>query len=292
MLTLQGRLTERVIDLHQAQKLESVGRLAAGVAHEINTPVQFVSDSVHFVQGAMRDLEQLIRRYQSAFASIAQSTNDYDILAGVEQAEEVADLPYLLENVPKALARSLEGLDRVATIVRSMKEFGHPDRREMTAVDVNQAIRSTLIIARHEYKYVADVETAFGDIPLVTCHAGDVNQAVLNIIVNAAHAIGDVVKNSGAKGRITITTHADGDSVTISISDTGGGIPANVRARIFDPFFTTKSVGRGTGQGLAIARSVVVEKHRGDLTFETHDGVGTTFFIRLPIDGGTTEVAA
>ena len=292
VLTLQGRLTERVIDLHQAQKLESVGRLAAGVAHEINTPVQFVSDSVHFVQGAMRDLEQLIRRYQSAFASIAQSTNDYDILAGVEQAEEVADLPYLLENVPKALARSLEGLDRVATIVRSMKEFGHPDRREMTAVDVNQAIRSTLIIARHEYKYVADVETAFGDIPLVTCHAGDVNQAVLNIIVNAAHAIGDVVKNSGAKGRITITTHADGDSVTISISDTGGGIPANVRARIFDPFFTTKSVGRGTGQGLAIARSVVVEKHRGDLTFETHDGVGTTFFIRLPIDGGTTEVAA
>jgi signal transduction histidine kinase len=292
VLTLKRRLAERVIDLHQAQKLESVGRLAAGVAHEINTPVQFVSDSVHFVQGAMRDLEQLVRSYQSAFASMAQSTNHQNILVEVEQAEAFADLPYLLENIPKALARSLEGLDRVTAIVRSMKEFAHPDRREMTAVDLNQAIRSTLTIARHEYKYVADVETTFGDIPLVTCHAGDVNQVVLNIIVNAAHAIGDVVKDSGTRGRLAVTTHAGRESVTIAISDTGGGIPRDIQDRIFDPFFTTKTVGKGTGQGLAIARSVVVEKHRGDLTFETHDGVGTTFFIRLPIHGGKAEVAA
>ena len=240
----------------------------------------------------MRDLEQLVRSYQSAFASMAQSTNHQNVLVEVEQAEALADLPYLLEHIPKALARSLEGLDRVTAIVRSMKEFAHPDRREMTAVDLNQAIRSTLTIARHEYKYVADVETTFGNIPLVTCHAGDVNQVVLNIIVNAAHAIGDVVKDSGARGRIAVTTQADRESVTIAISDTGGGIPRDIQDRIFDPFFTTKTVGKGTGQGLAIARSVVVEKHRGDLTFETHDGVGTTFFIRLPINGGTAEVAA
>jgi signal transduction histidine kinase len=159
----------------------------------------------------------------------------------------------------------------------------------MTAVDLNQAIRSTLTIARHEYKYVADVETTFGDIPLVTCHAGDVNQVVLNLIVNAAHAIADVVEDSGARGRISVMTRADHGSVTISISDTGGGIPGAIRNRIFDPFFTTKAVGKGTGQGLAIARSVVVEKHRGDLTFDTHEGVGTTFFIRLPVNGGKVE---
>jgi PAS domain S-box-containing protein len=269
--------------LHQSQKLESIGRLAAGVAHEINTPVQFVSDSVHFVRDAMSDLSGLIGHYQRVNQAVIDGSASAEAAAEVLEAEQTADLDYLLENVPKALTRSLDGLERVATIVRSMKEFAHPDQKEMTSVDLNQAVQSTLIIARNEYKYVADVEVDFGDLPLVTCHGGDINQAVLNIIVNAAHAIGDVVKGTEERGRIHVSTRQDGDHVIIAITDSGGGIPEHIHGRLFDPFFTTKEVGRGTGQGLAIARSVVVETHGGHLTFDTELGRGTTFYLRLPI---------
>jgi len=173
-----------------------------------------------------------------------------------------------------------------------MKEFAHPDRKEMAQVDINQAIGSTLVIATNEYKYVAEVETEFGAIPPVNCYAGEINQVVLNLIVNAAHAIGDVVQGTQDKGKIRVTTRVLDDQVEIAIADTGKGIPADVRARIFDPFFTTKEVGRGTGQGLAIARTVVVDKHGGTLHFETEVGKGTTFFIRLPISGPSSASAA
>jgi PAS domain S-box-containing protein len=264
-------------ELRQAQKLESVGRLASGVAHEINTPVQFVSDSVHFVRDGLADLTLVLQKYRDGALDVAQ-------------AEEDADLPYLLEKLPQALDRSLEGLNRVAVIVRSMKEFAHPDRKEMTAVDLNQAIRSTLIIARNEYKYVADVETDLAELPPVTCHSGDINQAILNIVINAAHAIGDMVKGTDTKGCIAVSTQREDEAVVIRIRDTGGGIPATIRDRVFDPFFTTKEVGKGTGQGLAIARSVILEKHGGDLSFETEAGQGTTFVIRLPIAGKHSAV--
>ena len=269
--------------LHQSQKLESIGRLAAGVAHEINTPVQFVSDSVHFVRDAMADLSGLVGHYQRVNQSVLDGSASVEAATQMLEAERTADLEYLLENVPKALTRSLDGLDRVATIVRSMKEFAHPDQKEMTSVDLNQAVQSTLVIARNEYKYVADVTVDFGDLPLVTCHGGDINQAVLNIIVNAAHAIGDVVKGGEERGRIAVSTRQDGDHVVIAITDSGGGIPESIQGRLFDPFFTTKEVGRGTGQGLAIARSVIVETHGGELTFDTELGRGTTFHLRLPI---------
>jgi signal transduction histidine kinase len=180
----------------------------------------------------------------------------------------------------------------VAAIVRSMKEFAHPDRKEMAQVDLNQAISSTLVIATNEYKYVAEIETAFEQIPPVNCYAGEVNQVVLNLIVNAAHAIGDVVKGTERKGKIRVGTRVLGDQVEIAITDTGKGIPVEVRSRIFDPFFTTKEVGRGTGQGLAIARTVVVDKHGGTLHFETEVGQGTTFYIRLPIAGPASASAA
>jgi signal transduction histidine kinase len=151
-------------------------------------------------------------------------------------------------------------------------------------------LQTTLAIAKNEYKYVADVTTEFGDLPPVSCHAGDLNQVFLNLIVNAAHAIGDVVGQSGTKGTIRISTLTEGDMVRIDIADTGSGIPESIRRRIFDPFFTTKEVGKGTGQGLPIARDIVVAKHRGSLTFETEVGKGTTFTIRLPIDGGRPEL--
>jgi signal transduction histidine kinase len=280
-------------ELAQAQKLEAVGRLASGVAHEINTPVQFVSDSIHFVRDAVGDFVELTEKYRGLRAAALEGKFIAEALRVVEEAETAADLPYLIEQVPKALARALEGLDRVATIVRSMKEFAHPDQKEMAAADLNQAIESTLVIARNEYKYVADLVLELGELPPVRCFVGDLNQVVLNVIVNAAHAIGDVVKDSGTRGQLGVRTQKEGQSVIIEISDTGTGIPEANRAHVFDPFFTTKEVGKGTGQGLAIARSVVCDKHGGELTFETTSGKGTVFRIRLPIDGkSATKEAA
>jgi len=203
------------------------------------------------------------------------------------EAERAADLDYIIENAPAAIDSALEGLGRIATIVRSMKEFAHPDQPQKMIGDLNQAIRSTLVIAHNEYKYVAELDAQFGDLPPVPCYLGEINQVVLNLLVNASHAIADVVKGTGGLGKLTVRTRLDGDTVEISIADTGTGIPESARDKIFDPFFTTKEVGKGTGQGLAIARSVIVNKHGGTLHFETECGKGTTFFIRLPIDAST-----
>jgi signal transduction histidine kinase len=190
---------------------------------------------------------------------------------------------YFLKNAPDALDRALEGIGRVGSIVRSMTEFAHPDSRTKADVDINRAIRTTLNMARNEYKSVAELETDFADIPTVHCHAGDINQVVLNLLLNAAHAISDVVEGTSAKGRIIVRTRGIGGYVEISITDTGDGIPDDVRGRIFEPFVTTKEVGRGTGQGLALSRGIVVDKLKGSLHFETETGTGTTFFIRLPV---------
>ena len=271
-------------ELAAAQKLESVGRMAAGVAHEINTPVQFVSDNVEFVRTSMMDISAVIQAYRN-LRHAAESAGD---VAGearrAGEAEKAADLDYIMEHAPLALDSSMEGLGRIATIVRSMKEFAHPDQGQKTLADLNQAIRSTLVVAHNEYKYVAELDTQFGEVPAVPCYLGEINQVVLNLLVNASHAISDVVKDTGSLGKITVRTRLDADAVEVSIADTGVGIPEGARSKIFDPFFTTKEVGKGTGQGLAIARSVIVNKHGGTLKFETECGKGTTFFIRLPIN--------
>jgi PAS domain S-box-containing protein len=270
------------VELHQAQKLESVGRLAAGVAHEINTPVQFVSDSLHFARDGAQDMTRLIATYRELLGGCAGPEGDA-LRARALEAEGLADLDYLLEHLPQALVLSLEGLDRVARIVRSMKEFAHADDASLSAVDINQAIESTLIVARHEYRFVAEVETDFAELPPVTCHGGEVNQAVLNVLVNAAHAIADRMRGTDRLGRIGIRTRLEGGTVVISIADNGGGIPEDVQPKVFDPFFTTKPVGKGTGQGLAIARAILVDRHGGDLRFETRPGEGTTFHLHLPL---------
>jgi len=277
-------------ELSAAQKLESVGRLAAGVAHEINTPVQFVADNVEFVRSAMNDVAAVIRAYRD-LAHAVRADGDITTAARLAgEAETAADLDYVMQNVPPALGSSLEGLGRIATIVRSMKEFAHPDQAQKTLADLNQAIRGTLVIAHNEYKYLAEMSTEFGDLPLVPCYLGEINQVILNLIVNAAHAISDVVKDSGILGKITVRTRLDAGAVEISIGDTGTGIPEAARDKIFDPFFTTKAVGKGTGQGLAIAHSVVVKKHEGTLRFATECGKGTTFFIRLPVGAAAAEL--
>ena len=264
--------------LRHAQKLEAVGQLASGIAHEINTPAQFVGDSIEFLAGIYEQTIALVARYRKA----VRDTGNPSLIEEMRQAEDAADMAYTEENAPGALARARDGMSRIATIVRAMKEFAHPDQREKSAADLNQALRTTLTIARNEYKYVAELETEFGGLPPVCCHVGDLNQVFLNLIVNAAHAISDVVGKSGKKGRIIVRTFSDGDKVRIEIADTGCGIAPEIRDRVFDPFFTTKEVGRGTGQGLAIARNIVVEKHGGTLSFESEVGKGTTFVIVLP----------
>ena len=289
-ITTQKKLES---ELYQAQKLESVGRLAAGVAHEINTPVQFVNDNCYFLRDAVTQIGEVVRAYRETLAAMADGQLPLEqARERVAAAEEAADFAFLSENMPTAVERALEGLERVAIIVRSMKEFSHPNQGAMSSSDINAAIRSTLTVARHEYKYVADIETRLGELPPVVCNIGEFNQTFLNILVNAAHAIESVVAGSEKRGLITITTQQEGELVLISIQDTGGGIPEGIQESIFDPFFTTKEVGKGTGQGLAIARSVIVDKHHGSLTFESVPGVGTTFLIRLPLDGMGDEAIA
>jgi PAS domain S-box-containing protein len=254
--------------LAAGERLESIGRLAAGVAHEINTPIQFLKDTLSFVREGMEELVQYIDELRATHPSPPHSE---------------VDVEDLRTEMPPALERMSEGLARIADIVRSMKEFSHTDKRERSPIDLNRAIKSTLVIARSEYRYVADVETCLAPLPSVICNGGQVSQVVLNLVVNAAHAIADVVKNTGERGKITVSTRAEGSHVIIAIEDTGGGIPEAVRARIFEPFFTTKEVGRGTGQGLSIARNAIMD-HGGTLDFHTEVGKGTTFYVRLPIE--------
>ncbi|NLH50423.1 MAG: PAS domain S-box protein [Myxococcales bacterium] len=279
------RLVALEAQLLQAQKLESIGQLAAGIAHEINTPIQYVGDNTRFLQDAFEDLLGLVNEYRRFVAAMNGKPGENPLLTAVNEAEELADLEYLASEIPLAVRQSLEGIERVAKIVRAMKEFSHPGTEEKTSVDLNKAIESTVTVSRNEWKYVADLELDLdAELPLVPCLPGEFNQVILNILINAAHAIGDVVsRGSGKKGRIVVRTRREGAWAEIRISDTGPGIPEAIQGKIFDPFFTTKEVGRGTGQGLAIARSAIVDKHGGTIYFETQPGTGTTFIVRLPI---------
>lgn len=268
----------------QGQKMESVGQLAAGVAHEINTPIQFIGDNLRFLGDAFGDLGAVLSAYAAVLAAGRNLDLPAALIAATDAAIKRADMAYLAAEIPKAIGQSLDGVTRVAEIVRAMKEFSHPDQGEKKPTDLNKAIQTTLTVARNEYKYVADLVTELApDLPAVPCIVGEFNQVVLNLVINAAHAISDVVAKHGGKGTITVSTQREGERVLIRITDTGTGIPESVRAKIFDPFFTTKEVGKGTGQGLYIAHTVVVKKHGGSLSFVTESGKGTTFIIALPV---------
>jgi PAS domain S-box-containing protein len=287
----EGRRAQKERDLmevmlRQAQKLESVGQLAAGIAHELNTPTQYVGDNTRFFKDAFGELQRALQAYARLLSACKKGSATPELVEEVEAEVRAADLEYISEEIPKAIGQTLEGIDRVATIVRAMKEFSHPGTKERTPTNTHKAIESTLIVCRNEYKYVAEVATDFDpSMPLVPCIPGDFNQVILNLIINAAHAIADKLgPASQSKGRITIKTIRDGNWAEIRVSDTGTGIPEAARSRIFDPFFTTKEVGKGTGQGLAICHAVLVGKHGGKITFETEVGKGTTFIVRLPLD--------
>jgi signal transduction histidine kinase len=313
--------------LVHAQKLESIALLAAGIAHEVNTPTQYITDNVRFLDDSFRELSPLLSVLAPAEASLASADSGGDRSASeqaqgqdatdedarnrsaddaganasgrssddtredarwtaVVEAVHGVDLVYLLEEIPAAIGQSLEGLAHVARIVSAMKEFSHPGTNEKTPTDLNRALENTTTVSRNEWKYVADVEYDFDpELPAVRCLPAELNQVFLNLLVNAAHAIAEAVRTGQReRGTIRVRTRKEGDCVEVCIADSGTGIPEHAQARVFDPFFTTKAAGKGTGQGLAIARTVVVEKHGGTIRFETVSGQGTTFYVRIPIE--------
>jgi PAS domain S-box-containing protein len=279
---VRRNVTEHVLmeqQLRHSQKLESIGQLSAGIAHELNTPSQFVRDNLLFLKDAYKELLALVDKAGDSprFAAAAATS----------------DLEYLREEVPRALDQSVDGMNRITTIVRAMKEFSHQGK-EKAAADLNHAIESTITVATNEWKYVADVVFDLDrTLPLVPCVLDEFNRVILNIVVNAAHAIGDVVQQGAlGKGTITVSTRRMDDLVEIRIADTGTGMPPDVKARIFEPFFTTKEVGRGTGQGLSIAYAIVVEKHGGSIDVQTERGKGSCFIIRLPLHDSPMQATA
>ncbi len=275
------------IQLRHAQKLESIGQLAAGIAHEINTPIQFVGDNTRFVKEAFGDIAKLIEIKDQLIDAYSRGEDATELTAQAKELAEEIDIDYLQDEIPKAINQSLEGIERVGDIVRAMKEFSHPGIEEKTPIDINSAIESTVTVSRNEWKYYADMQLNLDpSLPMVPCLPGDFNQVILNIVVNAAQAIKDKIdKDSDNKGVITISTIKSTPWVKIVISDTGVGMSDEIRTRIFDPFFTTKGVGTGTGQGLAIAYSAVVDKHGGTIYVESSVGEGSTFTVCLPLNG-------
>jgi PAS domain S-box-containing protein len=283
----------RAIEAEHAQKLEALGRLSTGLAHEMNTPIQFLGDNTRFLADAYKGLSSLILTYRriltdQCFTGAALPCEPQQRAQwqhAVRQAEDEADVDFITQEIPEAIEQSLQGVARVATLVRAMKTFSHPGDGEHAPADLNEALRNAVVVSQHRLGAVADITWDLSELPRVICAIGDLNQVFLNLLINAADAIDD----TGSRGVITISTRVDGDGVTVAFTDTGTGVPEDLRLRIFEPFFTTKEVGRGTGQGLALARAVVHDKHGGQLTLTSRMGHGSTFALWLPIAGRPAE---
>lgn len=272
-------------ELLNAQKLEAIGGLAAGIAHEINTPIQYVGDNTKFVEESLNSLLNVVSASARLAAAASEAHDVSGLVEAYESAAREAEVDYLATEVPNAIKESLDGIEQVAAIVRALKSFAHPGTDQKSPSDLNEMITDTVAVARGEWRSVADIDLSGLDpeLPLVPVLAGPLKQVLLNMVINSAHAIEDAFADSGGKGQITISTAEAGGFVEIAVADNGGGIAPEIRDRIFEPFFTTKTVGKGSGQGLAIAQSIV-GNHNGTLTFESEVGQGTVFTIRLPIE--------
>jgi signal transduction histidine kinase len=250
-------------DLARSQRLESLGQLAAGIAHEMNTPIQFVGDNTRFLRESFQEIEEVLQR----------------------QPQVPDELAYLQTEVPLAIEQSLEGLNRVAELVRSLKAYSHPGGESKTPADLNELVRTTATLARNEWRYVAELHLQLDEtLPRTPCYPSELNQVLLNLLVNAAHAIQDKIGDEpSTKGEIAIQTRTRESFVEISIQDSGVGMTEETRRKMFDPFFTTKEIGRGTGQGLSIAYDLVVNKLDGRLMCDSEPGRGTCFTISIPL---------
>ncbi|MFH2067418.1 MAG: response regulator [Pseudomonadota bacterium] len=281
-ITERKRLERKLL---QAQKLESIGRMAAGLAHEINTPAQYVSDNMGFLQEAFADLKPIFEFIIKLPEAMKSGKSGTEIADEFKTLMKAADMGYLLEEIPQSIIQSMEGITHVSKIVHSMRDFSDMGMEQETETDLNKAIESAINFAQNEWKSVAVVETDFAPcLPPVRCLIGEIKRAFLNIIINAVHAVEEVIRKAdGEKGKIMVSTRKKDDSVEIRFSDTGCGIPESIRHRIFEPFFTTKDIGRGIGQGLNVAYRIITEKHGGSMDFITEEDKGTTFILMLPI---------
>lgn len=271
-----------------SQRLEVVGQLAAGLAHEINTPVQYVSDNVRYVSTEIEKIFQLLDGYRKLCRVIEGDEQIRNRFQELEQAEEADEVDFLFEDIPSALEQTISGIETIAGIVRSLKALVHPGGNTKVETEVNETIKQATTLSRGEWKYCAELDLQLSDdLPKVLCYPGELSQVLINLIVNAAHAIN--VNQKEGMGKITISSFEYKSSVGIMIEDSGGGIPLEIQHRVFDPFFTSKDVGEGTGQGLTFAHTSIVERSNGTLFFETMEGEGTTFHVYLPCSSSTDE---
>lgn len=271
----EKKMLERQLAI--AQKMESIGQLAAGIAHEINTPIQYIGDNTHFIKDVMESFLRFYTAFEETLNEVDPETRQkFEIL------KPMLEIDFIKEEVPLALEQTLEGIERVSSIVRAMKMFSHPGAEEQTIIDVNTSVQNTVTVARNEWKYDAEVQLNLSSLnPKILGNSVDFNQVLLNLLVNAAHAIKEANKDESKKGLITITTSIENGMAVIKVKDTGCGIPPSIADKVFDPFFTTKEVGKGTGQGLSICHTIIAEKHNGQIYFESAMGEGTTFYIKI-----------
>ncbi len=270
--------------LNLAHKMESIGQLAAGIAHEINTPTQFVTNNTQFLNEAFEAYGQALAQYQILITEAAEHPLNKDQIEQLKVRLEALDIHYLNAEIPEAISQSLDGLGRIAKIVQAMKDFSHPGGQGKTESDINRAINTSIDISRNEWKYVAELTTDLDpDLPLIPIYQNEFNQVILNLIVNAAHAIASQEFSQQNRGVIHISTQLNGDFVLIKVMDNGCGIPKDNQCRIFDHFFTTKEIGKGTGQGLAIAYAIIVDKHGGSIEVESELNQGSTFILQIPV---------
>jgi PAS domain S-box-containing protein len=276
-------VAQAVRGIDQSRKMDAIGQLAAGIAHEINTPVQYVASNMDFLGEVVEGLVRLTKAQQTALSEVALPAETREAL---ERLSGELDLSYLLREYPLALEQSRSGIGRVADIVRAMRDFAHPGSGKRALLDLNKLVREAVELSRNEWKYTADIGLELAeDLPALSGYAPELSQAVLNLLVNAAHAVSEAVdRGLRARGIIKVRTRVIADGVELSVRDTGCGIPQHIRERIFEPFFTTKEVGKGTGQGLPITYDAVVNKHNGQLTFTSETGIGSEFIMKIPTD--------
>ncbi len=286
-LAEEERRNDLEAQISEARRLEAIGALSAGIAHEINTPIQFIGDNLDYLGEALGQAYGSYKRYEALRAAVKDDDRYTDLVAEVDAFNSSIGLADLTNEVMAALTESRDGIRQVRDIVLLMKEFAHPGAIEKEATNLNDIARNVATLCRNQQKGVAEIEFDLAeDLPLVQCRRGQVQQVVLNLVVNALGAVRDA---DAEQGRILIKTAWSGGRARLSVSDTGPGVPEELRQKIFDPFFTTKPVGKGTGQGLALAKDCIVKGHGGCLCLTDVDGFATTFLIDLPIDAA--EVA-
>jgi len=267
------------------EKWRTLGRLAAGIVHEINTPTQYIAGNVQFFSDSFRSMQMLLKQHDDLLEAAKAGMVPEATLQEMAAARDKADVNYLWREVPRALRDTLEGVERIAKIVNAMREFSQADKEHQVSVDINALIQSAIIVTRSEWKYVADIVTDFDEsLPCVECFSGGFNQAVLNLLLNATEAVAERIDpDSDEKGRIAVRTQHDDSSLLLQIEDTGCGIPDDIKSKIFNPFFSTKSGRSKRGHGLALVYETIVREHHGELTFESQPGTGTTFTVRIPV---------